>query len=66
MSATSSAASSGVVLGIVLVFLAQQFGLLALTDLATSVLYFAIGAIVLGVVFGVAARVAGRRPITPK
>ncbi len=62
MSATSSATSSGVVLGIVLVFLAQQLGFLALSDLVTSILYFAVGAIVFGVIFGIAARLAGRRP----
>jgi hypothetical protein len=60
VSAASGAASSGAVLGIVLVFLAQQFGLLALTGILSSVLYFAVAAIVGGVVFGVAARLAGR------
>ena len=61
MSAASSAASSGAVLGIVLVFLLQQFGVLALSGIVTSILYFAIGAIVGGVLFGVGARAAGRR-----
>jgi hypothetical protein len=60
VSSASSAASSGAVLGIVLVFLAQQFGFLALTGIVYSILYFAVAAIVLGVVFGVAARLAGR------
>lgn len=61
MSAASSAASSGAVLGIVLVFLLQQFGVLVLSAIVLSVLYFAIAAIVGGVIFGVAARAAGRR-----
>jgi hypothetical protein len=65
VSAASSAASSGAVLGIVLVFLAQQFGYLALTGIVASVIYFAVAAIVGGVVFGVAARAAGRRPAPP-
>jgi len=61
MSAASSAASSGAVLGIVLVFLLQQFGVLALSDIITSILYFAIAAVVGGVLFGISARMAGRR-----
>jgi hypothetical protein len=60
MSHASSAASSGAVLGIVLVFLAQQFGQIALSSLFLSVLYLAVGAIVGGVLFGVAAKMAGR------
>jgi len=67
VSAASSAAASGVVLGIVLVFLAQQFGWLPLTDLLTSIFYFAIAVIVGGVVFGVPAKIAGRgtKPTAP-
>jgi hypothetical protein len=65
MSYPASAASSGAVLGIVLVFLVQQFGLLSLSSLLTSVLFLAVGAIVGGVVFGVAAKVAGRSPAPP-
>ena len=61
MSAPSSAAASGAILGIVLVFLAQQFGMLALTSILTSVLYFAVAAIVGGILFGVPARSAARR-----
>ena len=61
MSATSSATSSGVVLGLVLVFLLQQFGVLALSDIVTSVLYLAVGAIVVGVLFWAAARAAARK-----
>ena len=62
MTAVSTAASSGAVLGIVLVFLAQQFGVLALTSLLWSIVYFVIAAIVGGVIFGVPARSVGRRP----
>jgi hypothetical protein len=62
MSAASSAASSGAVLGIVLVFLLQQFGELSLSGILVSVLYFAVAAIVGGVIFGVAAKLAGRSP----
>lgn len=65
MRSTSTAASSGAILGIVFVFLVQQFGLLALTDLATSIVYFAVGAIVGGVIFGLAAWAAGRSRTTP-
>lgn len=61
MTAVSSAASSGAVLGIVIVFLLQQYGLLALNGLLESVLYFVIAAVVGGVAFGAAARAAGRR-----
>ena len=60
MSAVSSAASSGVILGIVIVFLLQQFGYLALTALIPSLLYFIVAAILGGVIFGVAARAAAR------
>ncbi len=52
MSAASSASASGVVLGLVVVFLLQQFGYIALSSVLTSVLYLAIGAIVGGALFG--------------
>jgi len=61
VSASSNAAGSGAVLGIVLVFLAQQFGYLPLTGIVTSAIYFVVAAIVGGVVFWLAARAAGRR-----
>ncbi len=64
MSAMSSAVSSGVVLGIVLVFLLQQFGVLALTGLLWSLISFIVGALAGGIVFGVAARQA-RGPSAP-
>ncbi len=62
MSAASNAASSGAVLGLVIVFLLQQFGRLALSDVLSSLLYLALGAIVGGLVFGLAAKAAGRKP----
>jgi len=65
VSAASSAASSGAVLGIVIVFLVQQFGWVPLTSIVTSVIYFAVAAIVGGVVFGLAARAARRRGAKP-
>ena len=66
MSAASSAAGSGAVLGIVLVFLAQQFGLIALSSIVTSLIYFVVAAVVLGLAFGLAAKRAGRpRPAAP-
>lgn len=60
MSAASSAAASGVVLGIVLVFLLQQFGFLELSGIVLSLLYFVIAAVVGGAIFGGAAKAAGR------
>ncbi|HYA10956.1 MAG TPA: hypothetical protein VEH10_04735 [Thermoplasmata archaeon] len=48
-----------------LVFLVQQFGLIALSSIVTSVIYFAVAAIVGGVIFGVPARSAARRKPTP-
>ena len=65
MSATSQAAGSGAVLGIVLVFLLQQFGVLALSDLVLSLVFFVVAAVVGGVLCGLAARRAGRRPSPP-
>jgi hypothetical protein len=60
VSAASSAAGSGVVLGIVLVFLLQQIGTIALSDLVRSLFYFAIAAVAGGVIFGLIAWAAGR------
>ncbi len=60
MSYASSGAGSGAVLGIVLVFLLQQFGILALTGILWSAIYFAVAAIAGGLLFGFLARAAGR------
>ncbi len=51
MSATSSGAACGVVLGIVFVLLAQQFGYLNLSGLVPAIEYLVIGAVI-GGVFG--------------
>jgi NhaP-type Na+/H+ or K+/H+ antiporter len=61
VSAVSSAAGSGVVLGIVLVFLAQQFGYLSLSTLLDAIVYFALGVILGGVIFGAIAGTIARR-----
>lgn len=61
MSATGSGAGCGVVLGIVLVLLAQQFGILSLSALATGIEYLVIGAIVGGVLGAVIGWGLGKR-----
>jgi ABC-type Fe3+-siderophore transport system permease subunit len=61
VSATSSAAGAGVVLGIVFVLLAQQFGYLALNAIVTSLEYLIIAAVIGGVIFGVIGWGLGRR-----
>ncbi|HTT16513.1 MAG TPA: hypothetical protein VMH49_04050 [Thermoplasmata archaeon] len=61
MSAVSSAAGSGIVLGIVVVFLFQQFGMLGLSDLLSTLVYFVVAGLVGGVVFGGAATMLVRR-----
>jgi hypothetical protein len=50
MSAASHGAGCGVVLGIVLVVLFQQFGYLDLSDLIPTIEYLAIGAVVGGII----------------
>jgi NhaP-type Na+/H+ or K+/H+ antiporter len=61
MSAASRAAGSGVVLGIIAVLLAQQFGYIELSNIGPTVLYLVVGAIVGGVVFGLLGWILGRR-----
>jgi len=61
MSAASYAAESGVVLGIVFVLLAQQFGYLALASLTTGILDIVIGAVIGGVLFGLIGWALGHR-----
>jgi uncharacterized protein (DUF2062 family) len=57
VSEAGGAARSGVVLGVVIVFLLQQLGYLSLSELWPDViLYLALGAIVGGVVFGLIGR----------
>jgi len=52
MGSGSSAAGSGLVVGLCLVFLGQQFGFLDLSVLVTAVIYLVAFAVVFAVVFG--------------
>jgi uncharacterized membrane protein SpoIIM required for sporulation len=52
MGAGSSAAGSGVVVGLCLTFLGQQFGFFDLSNLVTGIIYLVAFAVVFGVVFG--------------
>lgn len=61
MSATSSGAGAGVVLGIVFVLLAQQFGYLALNAIVMSLEYLIIGAVIGGVLFALIGWALGKR-----
>jgi hypothetical protein len=61
VSATSSGAASGVVLGIVLVLLAQQLGFLGLSVLMRAIVYLVIGAVVGGVLCALIGWALGKR-----
>lgn len=61
MSAASSGAGAGVVLGIVFVLLAQQFTLLAMSTLLAALEYLIIGGVIGGVIFGLIGWALGRR-----
>ena len=61
MSLAETTAASGAVLGGVVVLLAQQLGLLALSELVPTVIWFVVGALVGGVVFGVVGWAVERR-----
>jgi NhaP-type Na+/H+ or K+/H+ antiporter len=61
MSATTSGAGCGVVLGIVLVLLAQQFGFLSLSGLDDAIERLVIGAVVGGVLGALIGWALGRR-----
>lgn len=61
MSATGSGAAAGVVLGIVLVLLAQQLGFLGLSDLVRAIEYLVIAAVIGGVLFAAFGWAMGRR-----
>lgn len=65
MSAGSHGAVSGVILGIVLVLLAQQFGMLDLSSLLPSVEYLIIGGLVGGIAGGLIGWSLGRRAVRP-
>jgi hypothetical protein len=61
VSAGSSGAASGVVLGIVVVLLGQQLGFLSLSDLVPALEYLVIGAVIGGILFGLVGWGLGRR-----
>jgi hypothetical protein len=61
VSATSAGTGCGVVLGIVFVLLAQQFGLLSLSALIPSIEYILIGAVIAGLVGAVIGYALGLR-----
>lgn len=52
MSAGGSAAGSGLVVGLCLVFLGQQFGFIDLSSLVTGILFLVVFAVIFAVVFG--------------
>lgn len=61
MSAASHAAGSGVVIGLVAVLLAQQFGYIELSNFGPSITYLVVGAVVGGILFGLIGWLIGRR-----
>ncbi len=61
MSATGSGAASGVVLGLVLVLLAQQLGFLGLSDLVRAIEYLVVAAVIGGILFAAIGWALGRR-----
>jgi hypothetical protein len=61
VSATTSGMITGIILGLVFVLLAQEFGFLSLSGLVAAVEYLLIGAIVGGAVFAVIGWLLGRR-----
>jgi NhaP-type Na+/H+ or K+/H+ antiporter len=61
VSATTSGMGAGIVLGIVFVLLAQQFGYLDLNPLVTALVDIVIGAIVGGLLFAILGWALGRR-----
>jgi hypothetical protein len=61
VSATGQGAGCGVVLGIVFVLLAQQFGYLSLSSLFPAIEDIVIGAVVGGVIFALIGWGLGRR-----
>lgn len=61
MSAASEGAGAGVVLGIVVVLLGQQFGLLSLSDLEGALVALVVGAVAGALLFGAIGWALGRR-----
>lgn len=60
MSAASQGAGSGVVIGLVLVLLLQQFGSLDLSDLIPAIEYLLIGGVIGGILGGLIGWALGR------
>ncbi|HEV2519507.1 MAG TPA: hypothetical protein VGX00_02640 [Thermoplasmata archaeon] len=63
MSATTRGLSSGVILGVVLVLLGQQFGLFDMSELSNALIYLIVGAVAFGVLGGLVGARLGRRNI---
>jgi hypothetical protein len=61
VSATGSGAAAGVVLGLVLVLLAQQLGFLGLSDLVRAIEYLVVAAVIGGILFAMFGWAMGRR-----
>ena len=61
MSSTTSGFASGVILGLVVAVLAQQFGFISLSGVVSAVQNLAIGAVVGAVVGGLIGWLLGRR-----
>jgi hypothetical protein len=61
MGAGSSAAGSGLVVGLCLVFLGQQFGFFDLSGLVTGIIYLVVFAVVFAVIFGLLGMWLGAR-----
>ncbi len=61
MGAGSSAAGSGVIVGICIVLLAQQLGILDLSSVLTGLIYLIVFAVVFGIFFGIIGSALGRR-----
>lgn len=64
MSATSRGLGSGIVLGVVLILLGQQFGFFDMSDLDRSIELLVGGAVVFGILGGWIGRRLGRRAAT--
>ena len=61
MTLVETTATSGAVLGVVAVLLLQQLGLLALSDLLTTVITFVVAVVVGALVFAIVGTLAERR-----
>jgi ABC-type Fe3+-siderophore transport system permease subunit len=60
MTIVETTASSGAVLGIVFVLLLQQLGLIALSDLWTTLIAFLVGIVVGALIFGIVGELVER------